>query len=145
MLPQMWAPYRWSAIFLLLVMPVPAYQSLAMACAVPSAASHCTRHPRGKQPDAESPCHHATARANASQTESGPTESSAVSLLAGAGDDCCKNHCCCGAITSQWARPTSGLSSAFSLRIEQAHISPGPAAHFIEVSEQDSARAPPHA
>ena len=155
----MWG-IRWTARFLLLVMLAPAYEPLAMACAVQPGATHCLRQSlsgslsgstpgsmsasvpaRGSHP--EMPCHHATAQSTQPQPESSQGESSETSFQAASDDNCCKTHCCCGAITSEWAQPASGLRSFLGLPIGPAQPSQGVTPHSIDISGHDSARAPP--
>jgi hypothetical protein len=130
----MWGVYRWAARFLLLVMLAPAYEPLAMACAVRPEAMHCVRQPmsaHSAQP--AMPCHHAMAQSKATQPDASFQ----------ATGNCCDHHCCCGATTSEWAQPASGLLSFLSLLIEPARPAQGAALHPSDIFGQDSARAPP--
>ena len=146
--PQMWGVSRWTARFLLLVMLVPAFGPLTMACVAQPEAMHCMRHPEsasmsGLSAQPEMPCHHAMAQSKPPRAESSPVESSEASLQAGNDDNCCQNHCCCGATTSEWAQPASNLLSFLSLLIEPAQASRDSAAQSTDIFGHDSARAPP--
>jgi len=131
----MWGAYRWTARCLLLVMLAPAFGSLAMAQA---GEMHCLRPMASTQtapPDM--PCHHALAQAH-------PILSKSPQALLQAGDsNCCQNHCCCGAVTSEWAQPASGLLSFLSLLIEPARPAQGASLRSSNIVGLDSARAPP--
>jgi hypothetical protein len=130
-------------------MLVPAFGPLAMAyCAQPQA-MHCMRQSmsghaasghaasaHAAQP--EMPCHHAMAQSKPVQAESSET-----SFQPANNDNCCQNHCCCGATTSEWAQPASSLLSFLSLLIEPAHPSPSAVFQSSDISGHDSARAPP--
>jgi len=142
--PAMWGASRWTARFLLLVMLAPAYGPLAMAqCAQPEA-MHCVRQPMSAQAAQPAmPCHHAMAQSKPPQPESSQGESSDLSFQATNTDDCCQNHCCCGATTSERARPVSSLLSFFSLLIETARPSQSAEFQSCDIFGQDSARAPP--
>jgi hypothetical protein len=141
--------FRWTAGFLLVVMLAPAYEPLAMACAFQPAPTRCCRRKSISASSAQAamPCHHAMAEASPeSEAESSPesrTESSAPSVAAN-NKDCCQNHCCCGATTSEWAHPASKLLSVLSLLIERARLSFNAEPPATDISGHDSARAPPH-
>ncbi len=139
--PQMWGAYRWAARCLLLVMLVPAFGPMAMPCAALPQAMQCMRRPMSGQAvtgQPAMPCHHAMAHSNPPQ----PGESEA-SFHTGNDGDCCRHHCCCGATTSEWTRPTASLPTFISLAIELARPSPDAVLRSSDVSRQDSARAPP--
>jgi hypothetical protein len=136
----MWGVSRWTARFLLLVMLAPAFGQLAMACASRPEAMHCMRQSvpaHAAQPAMR--CHHAMAAAP--QPESSQDESSEASFQAV--DNCCENHCCCGATTSEWAQPASSLLSFLSPPIEPARPVRSAGLHSSDSARQDSARAPP--
>jgi hypothetical protein len=142
--PQMWGVSRWTARFLLLVMLVPAFGPLAMARSAQPGAMHCMRQPvavHAAQP--AMPCHHAMAQSKPPQSESSQGESSEPSFQATNNDNCCQNHCCCGATTSEWAQPVSNLLSFLSLPIEPARPWLSAVLQSSDISRQDSARAPP--
>jgi len=132
----MWGAFRWTARFLLLVMLAPAYEPLAMACVVQPEAMHCMRQSMSA-PAAQPamPCHHAMAQSKPPQPE--------ASVQATNDANCCKNHCCCGAITSEWAQPASSLLSFLSLLREPVQPSQGATPHSTDIAGHDSARAPP--
>jgi hypothetical protein len=134
--PQMWGVSRWTARFLVLIMLVPAFGPMAMPCAALAVSSHCTRHPVSAQPPMA--CHHAMAPSKQNQSESSKT--SVQSSNAG---NCCQNHCCCGATTSEWAQPASNLFFVSSLLIEPLRPSQGALLHSSNICRRDSARAPP--
>jgi hypothetical protein len=140
----MWGAYRWAARFLLLVMLVPAFGPMAMPCAALPQAAHCQRQPisgramSGHTAPPAMHCHHAIAQPNPAQPEN--SSSSFRSLN---GDDCCGHRCCCGATTSEWARPDASLLSFFRLLIEPSLPSPDAVLRSSDISRQDSARAPP--
>jgi hypothetical protein len=137
--PQMWGASRWTARFLLLVMLVPAFGPMAMPCAALPQAMHCMRRPvsaHAAQPTM--PCHHAMA-----QSEPPQRESSETSFQPANNDNCCQNHCCCGATTSEWARPASGLLCFLNLLIEPARPLASAELQSSDISGHDSARAPP--
>jgi hypothetical protein len=109
---------------------------MAMAHAARPEAMHCMRQPMSAhavQP--AMPCHHAMAQPPRS-------ESSEASFQISNNDNCCQNHCCCGATTSEWAQPVSNLLS-FLFLIEPTRPSPSAVFQSSDVSGQDSARAPP--
>jgi hypothetical protein len=135
--------FRWTARFLLLVMLAPAYEPLAMACAVQQEAMRCCRRKSlsGGSAQPAMPCHHAMAEA--APREASKVELSAPSLAATDGNDCCQNHCCCGATTSEWAQPSSNLLAVLSLLIEPARLSYNADLPTVDISGNDSARAPP--
>jgi len=140
--PQMWGASRWTARFLLLVMLASAFGPLAMACATQPEAMHCVRQSVSAQAAQPAmPCHHAMAQSKPPQPESSRVESSEASFQAV--DNCCQNHCCCGATTSEWAQPASNLLSFLSLLIEPARPPQSAALHSSDISGHDSARAPP--
>jgi hypothetical protein len=130
-----WTANRWTASCLLLVMLVPAFGPMAMAQA---GAVHCLRPMASAQTVApEMPCHHSTAHAR-------PTASKSSEALLQADDsNCCANHCCCGAFTSNWAQPASRLLSSLTLLIEPAHSSRSAVLRSNDIFELDSTRAPP--
>ena len=137
---QMWVAYRWTASrwtarCLLLVMLVPAFGPLAMAQA---GAMHCLRPMASTETASpEMPCHHAMAHPH-------PTVSKASDVSLQAGDsNCCANHCCCGAFTSEWAEPASSLLSFLALLIEPAHPAQAVVLRSSNIFGLDSARAPP--
>jgi hypothetical protein len=125
---------------LLLVMLAPAFGPLAVACAVRPEAMHCMRQSASAP---AMPCHHAMEQSKPPQPESSQGESSEASFQASNDDNCCKNRCCCGAITSEWAQPASSLLSFLSLLIEPARAPQSTIILSSEISGQDSARAPP--
>jgi len=144
----MWGAYRWAARVLLLVMLVPAFGPMAMACAARPETMHCTRQPTsgqagsgqarsGQTAQPAMQCHHAMAQSKPPQSE----ESSA--FRATNDGNCCQNHCCCGASTSEWARPASSLPSFISLAIEPSRPSQDALLPSSDIRRQDSARAPP--
>ncbi|MGA2357975.1 MAG: hypothetical protein ABSF66_03165 [Terriglobales bacterium] len=150
----MWGASRWTARFLVLVMLVSSFGPLTMACAAGPGALRCMRKPvSGPPAQPAMPCHHAMARSKPAQSESSPVKSSPgksspgksieTSLQATNDGDCCKNHCCCGATTSEWAQPASNLLSWLSLLIEPARLTQSAALHASDISGHDSARAPP--
>jgi hypothetical protein len=141
----MWEGSRWTARFLVLVMLVSSFGPLTMACAAQTGAMHCMRKPvSGPPAQTAMPCHHhAMARSKPAQSESSPGKSSETSLQATNDGDCCQNHCCCGATTSEWAQPASNLLSCLSLLIEPARLTQSAALHASDISGHDSARAPP--
>jgi hypothetical protein len=117
----------------MLVMLVPAFGPMAMPCAASPVATRCVRQAISAQP--AMPCHHATAQ---SLSESAPFEASFRAV-----NNCCQDHCCCGATTSEWAQPASNLLSFFSLLIEPARPTQNAVLHSADLSGYDSARAPP--
>lgn len=141
----MWGAYRWAARLLLLVMLVPALGPMAMPCTALPQVMHCMRRsPSGQAVPGEAasersaqpamPCHHAMAQ---------PPRGESSEASYHATDNCCQNHCCCGATTSEWARPASSLLSSVSLTVEPARPMQDAAILFRDGSRQDSARAPP--
>jgi len=133
----MWGASRWTARILLVVMLVPAFGPMATACAARPEPMHCMRQPMSAHTAQPAmPCHHAMAQSKAPQPESSETSFQAV-------DNCCQNHCCCGATTSEWAQPASGLLSFLGLPIEPARPVQSAGLHSSDISLQDSARAPP--
>jgi len=142
--PQMWHASRWIARFLVLVMLVSSFGPLTMACAAQPGAMHCVRKPLSGPPaQPEMQCHHAMAQSKPPQSESSPVKSSEASFQATNDGNCCQNHCCCGATTSEWAQPASNLLSCLSLLIEPARPTQGAALYARDISGHDSARAPP--
>jgi hypothetical protein len=136
------AAYNWAARFLLLVMLAPAYEPLAMAqcCAKPQA-MHCMRMSAAAQKSRSAmPCHHMMAESKAAESRS--SESVAPSFQSG-NDDCCQRHCCCGAITSEWAQPAASWLSSLNLTIEPAQTRPVAIPQSTGFFGHDSARAPP--
>jgi hypothetical protein len=139
----MWGAYRWAARILLLVMFAPAFMPMAMACAAQPGAMHCAR--RSMTPAAAQqsmPCHHAMGHVMPPQSEAA-AQSSQFSFQASNDDDCCSHHCCCDAINPDWAQPASNFLSFSNLLIEPAQTSRNAEARSIDISRQDSARAPP--
>ncbi len=145
--PQMWDASRWTARFLVLVMLVSSFGPLTMACAAPPGAMHCMRKPLSGPPAQPAmQCHHAMAKPNrpeSSPVTSSPDQSSEPSLQATDDGNCCQNHCCCGATTSEWAQTASNLLSCLSLLSEPARPAQGAALYARDISGDDSARAPP--
>jgi hypothetical protein len=132
---------RWIARFLLLVMLAPAFGPLAMARAMQSGSMHCMRQPVAVQTSGHAtqsvmPCHGAMAM------DSHP-ESSEPTFQAAA-ENCCQNHCCCGATTSQWAHPAFSQQVFSNLLIETARPAQNAVPQSSDIAGQDSARAPPH-
>jgi len=128
---------------LLLVMLVPAFGPLAVACAARPMAMHCMRQPvSGQAAQSAMPCHQAMGQAPA-ESESSKAGSSETSVQAIAEGNCCHSHCCCGATTSEWARPTPRLLSVLHLLIEPVRPSPSAPLHSSDTFGHDSARAPP--
>ena len=116
-------------------MLVPAIGPLAMAQA---GAMHCLRPMVAAQTVApEMPCHHAMAHAQPTPSKSSET------LLYADDSNCCANHCCCGAFTSEWAQPASSLPSSLALLIEPARPAQAAELRSTDIFELDSARAPP--
>jgi hypothetical protein len=145
--PQMWGVFRWTARFLLLVMLAPAYGPLAMACSAQPEAMHCTRQPLSTSMSVSTsahaarpvmPCHQAMAQSKATRSESSETSFQATN-----DGNCCPNHCCCGATTSEWAHPASSLLSFLSILIEPAPPALSAILQSSNISGHDSARAPP--
>jgi len=135
----MWGAFRWTARFLLLVMLVPAFGPMAMACASQPAAMHCMRKPVAARAEQSAmPCHHGMAAMQSTVPE--PAE---TSFQAANDGNCCPNHCCCGATTSEWAQPASSLLSYISLLIEPAPAARGAVLRSSGIFGHDSARAPP--
>jgi hypothetical protein len=123
--------HRWTAKLLLLVLLAPAFGPLALARASRQESPHCVR--QAAKPAMQ--CHHGMAMA----PERRSSETSFRAL-----DNCCPNHDCCrGLRTSEWARPASDLLSCVSLLIEHAPASRGEVPPSTDVSQYDSARAPP--
>lgn len=137
---QMWGDYRWAASrwtarCLLLVMLVPAFGPLAMA---QPGAMHCLRPIVSTHTVArEMPCHHAMAHAQST------TSTFSEAALQADDSNCCANHCCCGAFTSEWAQPASRLLSFLSPLVEPAGLAQGARLRSSNVVGLDSARAPP--
>jgi len=133
------AMFRWIARLLVLVTLAPSFGPLALASVRPQA-MHCMRQPMSK-PAAQSamPCHHGMAMA----TNSGPARAESSEASFQAADNCCEDHSCCCAATSEFARPASGLLSFLSLLIEPACTSHSAILHSSDIFGQDSARAPP--
>jgi hypothetical protein len=126
--------FRWTARFLLLVTFAPVFGPLALARTSAPEAMHCMRQPAAAHPAMA--CH-GMAMATASQSESFEATFQAT-------DNCCLDHNCCGCVTtSEWAQPTSGLLSFFSLLIEPARPAQSAVLPSSNVSGGDSARAPP--
>jgi hypothetical protein len=139
----MWGAYRWAARFLLLVVLVPSFGPLTMACAAQTQGAHCLRKPMPVQSEQPAmPCHHAMAQAQRAQPATAVTPSE-VSFQSSSPGDCCHDHCCCGATTSEWAQPASNLLSFLHLRIEPALPSQTAVSESRDIFEIDSARAPP--
>jgi hypothetical protein len=139
--PPMWGSYRWAARFLLLVVLVPSFGPLTMACA----AQTQERLPQPIATPSEQsamPCHHAMAQAKRQQpaTLVRPSE---VSFQSSDSGDCCHDHCCCGATTSEWAQPASNLLSCLHLLVEPAPPLQAAALQSRGIFGIDSARAPP--
>ena len=140
--PQMLEGSHWTARFLVLVMLVSSFGPLTMACAAAPGAVHCMRKAvSGPPAQPAMQCHHAMARSKPHRSESSPVKSSEASFQAT--NDCCQNHCCCGATTSEWAQPASNLLSCLSLLSEPARPAQGAALYARDISGDDSARAPP--
>jgi hypothetical protein len=144
----MWGAFRWTARFLLLVVLAPVYGPLAMACSARPAAMHCVRQPISGQPMSAStsahaaqtamPCHH-----GASQSKATQSESPEISFQDTNDGNCCPNHCCCGATTSEWAQPASSSVPFLNLLIEPAHLAQNAPLLSSDIYGHDSARAPP--
>ncbi|HXY77652.1 MAG TPA: hypothetical protein VEH47_02480 [Candidatus Acidoferrales bacterium] len=140
----MWEASRWTARFLVLVMLVSSFGPLTMACAALPGAMHCMRRAvPGPPAQPAMPCHHAMAHSKLTRPESSPVESSEASFQASNDGNCCQNHCCCGATTSEWAQPASNLLSCLSLLIEPARFAPGAALYARDIPGLDFARPPP--
>ncbi len=84
-----------------------------------------------------------TVEADRPESSPDPSESSEPSFQATDDGNCCQNHCCCGATTSEWAQPASNLLSCLSLLIEPARPAQSAALYARDISGHDSARAPP--
>jgi hypothetical protein len=136
----MWGAYRWAARFLLLIVLVPSFGPLTMACAAQTQGAHCLRKPMPVQSEQPAmPCHHAMAQSKRPQNAT-PVEPALQSSNSG---DCCHDHCCCGAATSEWAQPASNLLSCIHLLVEAAAPSQTAALPSRGIVGIDSARAPP--
>jgi hypothetical protein len=130
---------------LLLVMLAPAFGPLAMACVTRPETMHCVRLPMAVSAEQPAmPCHHAMAQSNPSRPGSSQGESSEPSFQDSNSDNCCQNHCCCGATISEWARPVSSLLSFLSLLIEPTLPLQSSVLPSSDISGQDCARAPPN-
>src|ERR1700690_4177598 len=120
------ATHRWTASFLLLVMPVPAFGPFAMARLAPAEGMHCMRRPISSAPAGApaTPCHHAAQEAIAAQNDAAENVASQISQHEASFrsvDCCCSNHDCCrGLKTSEWARPASNLLSVVKFLSEPA-------------------------
>jgi len=126
---------RWIARFLVLVMVVPAFGPLAMARASEAMGPHCSRQPA--RPAMQ--CHQGMAMAMPMSSAPSSPETSFQSV-----DSCCQNHDCCrGLATPQWAQAPSqpriqqALPTAEAPRITTALLT------LRDISDSDSARAPP--
>ena len=140
--PEMWGTSRWIARLLVVVTLVSSVGPLTMACAFQGQAMQCARHAMSGNvtahgTEAEMPCHHAMAHRKAAESEAAET------ALRASDSDCCQNHCCCGATTSEWAQPAANPFSTLSLLIEAARPSQSTVLRSSDIPGQDSARAPP--
>jgi hypothetical protein len=132
--------FRWTSRFLLLVMLAPAFGPLAMAHAMQPGAMHCMRQPiaartSGHAAPPAMPCHGAMVMA-------AQPESSEASFQA-ADENCCQNHCCCGATTSQWVRLACSQQSFLGLLVETTRPAQNAVLQSSDIAGQDSTRAPP--
>jgi hypothetical protein len=149
--------HRWTARFLLLVMLVPAFGSIALARAIPSGPMHCLRRPVRADARAvasaepQMHCHGGAAQARSQSASSQNAESpSAVAPASppasfrSSDGCCCQNHGCCGSLkTSEWASIAYADLSSIRLLVESAHASPGSILESANLTGFDSARAPP--
>src|SRR5208282_1528405 len=141
--PQMWGVSRWTARFLLLVMLAPAYGPMAMACSAQRAVMHCTRQSMSGSMSAHAARHGMQCHQGMAPSKPSHSESSETSFQTANDGNCCPNHCCCGATTSEWAHPASSLLSFVSLLIEPASPAQDAVPQSSDISGHDSARAPP--
>jgi hypothetical protein len=127
----MWGTSRWTACLLSLVMLVPAFEPVALACAAGPQAMHCMRH--SAQPEMPAMHCHGVKKT---------PESADASFRALEG--CCQNHDCCRSLkTSEWARPVSRPSPRLRFLVEPAPAAPPAALTPSDLVGHDSARAPP--
>jgi hypothetical protein len=129
----MWG-FRWTARFLLLVMLIPAFEPLGMACTGQREVMQCMRQAASVRPAQPAmQCHHAMARPQSPEAFFRAVNSS----------DCCQDHNCCCVTTSEWARPASSLLSFLSLLVQPSLLAQSTVLPSSDIAGQDSARAPP--
>ena len=144
----MWGAYRWAARFLLLIVLVPSFGPLTMACVAQPQRTHCLVR-KAAAPQAQQramQCPHGIAQSASHASDSSAAEPGSpfeAVLKAGHNGDCCRNHCCCGATTSEWAQPTSHSLLFLNFVFGRAHSVPTSFLHSSDISGVDSARAPP--
>src|SRR5215831_20186273 len=130
--------YRWTARFLLLVMLVPAFGTVALAHSFGRMGEHCKR----QMAKPVMPCHGMMAMD--SEASMGSEASSASETSIAAVDSCCPNHDCCrGMKTSEWARPASARLTILRFAVERTTASSADTSPIADFTNQDSARAPP--
>ena len=150
----MWGAFRWTARFLLLVMLIPAFEPLGMACTGQREVMQCMRPAalaRPAQPAMQ--CHHGMAQPQPPQPDSSRAESSSAqaesseafvqATFVQAVNNCCQDHNCCCVTTSEWARPATSLLSFLSLLIQSSLPAQSAVLPSSDIAGQDSARAPP--
>ena len=132
--------YRWTARFLLLVMLVPAFGTVALAHSSGTMGEHCKRQ-RAKP---AMPCHGMMMASEAPEVSEAPEASEALEASIGAVESCCPNHDCCrGMKTSEWARPAAASLITLRFVVERATAAATEIRNITDFAEQDSARAPP--
>jgi hypothetical protein len=153
--PRMWEMYRWATKFLIAVMLIPSILPFAMPCAaLPVGTDFSPTAPTTSQaPSSGSDsaqlmmhCHHAMAGMHHREVQGQPSDSLFADNPTIAGSEsCCAGHCCCGAMTSEWAHPTSCAPALISPLVESTNIAKKIIAPSSDHSGPDSARAPPRA
>jgi hypothetical protein len=149
----MWGMYRWASRLLIAVMLVPSMLPMAMPCAaLPEGTRFSASTPSNFEVTSSGSdsapsmmhCHHGMAGMHHGQ----PRGEASDSLLAGnptitGGENCCQGHCCCGAMTSEWAQPAAGAHARIVPLIESTTIAKKIVAPLAVHFGPDSARAPP--
>jgi hypothetical protein len=139
----MWG-FRWTARFLLLVMLIPAFEPLGMACTGQREVMQCMRQAASVRPAQPAmQCHHAMARPQSPDADSSRAESPEAFFRAVNSNNCCQDHNCCCVTTSEWARPASSLLSFLSLLVQPSLLAQSTVLPSSDIAGQDSARAPP--
>jgi hypothetical protein len=153
--PAMWGMNRWASKFLIAVMLAPSIGPLAMPCAAMPSGMHVPATAQSNSSRAETAadsaqpmmhCHHAMAGMGSGQADKPANVASSESTSAPgvrSGESCCESHCCCGAMTSEWAQPAANSLRFDSLFIESAVVIRNIGWESQDRSGPDAARAPP--
>jgi hypothetical protein len=149
--PAMRGMSRWASRFLIAVMLAPSIGPLAMPCAampggMRGSATALSRSSKTETAanSAQPVMHCHDAMPSMGSEPVGEPESGSASVVGvRSRENCCDSHCCCGAMTSEWATPAANGLRFDSFFVEAAKVAKLSGWESQDPSSPDAARAPP--